>query len=332
MHILLSIYYALPNWERKSLLYKALSRGIARMIKLILDSYVPYYFSKTAQNQEYRINGSQLQQKEQREWVIASLTSFPARITHTHISIECLFRQSVLPDKIILWLAKEQFPKGLEDLPESLLNMQERGLEIRFCEDIRSHKKYYYTLSNYPDSKLIMFDDDIYFHRDMIKSLLHYHRRYPGCVIASRAHKMLFDQGGQLLPYKNWLHNYVADKPDLYLLHTSGNGTLIPGKQVFDEVCFDKALIMQLSPNSDDVWLKVHLIRNNVPVFVFGDYAKDPITVKSTQQSSLVSHNTFNMGKDTQFRNCVAHFGILKKPSHIAGILPENEKTCQKNS
>lgn len=36
---------------------------------------------------------------------------------------------------------KVQFPRLEEDLPDSLLNMKARGLDIRFVEgDIRSHK------------------------------------------------------------------------------------------------------------------------------------------------------------------------------------------------
>lgn len=55
--------------------------------------------------------------------------------------IETILSQSIKPDKVILYLSKVQFPRLEEDLPDSLLNMKARGLDIRFVEgDIRSHK------------------------------------------------------------------------------------------------------------------------------------------------------------------------------------------------
>ena len=53
--------------------------------------------------------------------LIVSLTSFPARINTVHQVIESLLNQTKKADKIILWLAPEQFPNGEKDLPEKLL-------------------------------------------------------------------------------------------------------------------------------------------------------------------------------------------------------------------
>ena len=38
--------------------------------------------------------------------IIVSLTSIPSRIHLTHLVIESILRQTVLPDKIVLWLSK----------------------------------------------------------------------------------------------------------------------------------------------------------------------------------------------------------------------------------
>lgn len=46
-----------------------------------------------------------------------------------------------LPGHIVLYLSHEDFPKGKENLPETLLWFEYYGLEIKFVEDnIRSHK------------------------------------------------------------------------------------------------------------------------------------------------------------------------------------------------
>ena len=305
MNILLSFYYYLPKLENKSLIYKVFIRIIAKIIKFNLDFWYPIYLIKTTINPCLNTNIV----KPENEKVIASLTSFPARINYTYISLECLLRQSVNPDRIILWLALDQFPNQLDDLPQSILDLQSRGLEIKFCEDIRSHKKYYYSLFLNPKSKVIMFDDDLYYHKDIVRLLIKNHKKYPKYITASRVHKMKF-KDDELLPYRSWVHNYQTSKPAICLLHTSGNGTLIPSKEILDDIIFDKSLIKELSLNSDDVWWKINLIRMGIKVSVFNKYNRDPITVKSTHNTSLVSSNTFKGEKDRQIKNTISHFGI----------------------
>lgn len=301
MDLLLYIYYKLPKYENKSLGYKVFIRVLARIIKLYLDNFFTV-FTNNRIKLERKNSGND-------NFVIASMTSFPSRINYTHISIECIFRQSLRPDKIILWLAESQFPNKLNDLPSTLLKQMERGLEIYFCDDLRSHKKYYFSLMKFPESKVIMLDDDLYYHKDLIKNMVYFHNNNPNYIIASRVHKMVFENN-TLVPYRNWIHNFQADKSSLYLHHTSGNGTLIPYRDFFDETTLNPKLMMELSPNSDDVWLKMNLIRQNKEVFVFNKYNRDPITVKSTHNSSLVSKNTFKGFKDLQIEKTVEYFKI----------------------
>lgn len=308
MNLLLLLYYSIPNFQNRSVLGKILNRGMEKLLKTWFDFYCPIFFKLTSKNPKYKL-ASNTAYKNPRELIIASMTSFPARIEYTHLSVECVLRQSVKPDILLLWLAKEQFPNGLASLPEKLIAQTNRGLEIRFCDDLRSHKKYYYSLMEFPKSKVIMFDDDLYYYKDMIKDLMSLHIKYPNMVIASRAHLIKFENGS-MLPYLQWTHNYNQENPSLYLHHTSGNGTLLPSKAIFDQTVFKKDLIFKLSPNSDDVWLKMNLIRLNVKVVTNNKYNKDPICVKSTHKISLVSSNSFKGEKDKQIKNCIDYFNL----------------------
>ena len=60
--------------------------------------------------------------------IIISLTSYPARIESAYKTIRTLLHQSYLPDRIILWLAKEQFVSETA-LPSNLLELKKYGLE-----------------------------------------------------------------------------------------------------------------------------------------------------------------------------------------------------------
>lgn len=48
--------------------------------------------------------------KHRRPRIIVSMTSYPARINTVHLAIRSLLAQKVLPDKIVLWLCKSDFP------------------------------------------------------------------------------------------------------------------------------------------------------------------------------------------------------------------------------
>lgn len=59
--------------------------------------------------------------------IIVSLTSYPARISVVFQVLERMLVQTLRPDKVILWLAKEQFPNREADLPDELLALCEEG-------------------------------------------------------------------------------------------------------------------------------------------------------------------------------------------------------------
>src|SRR5699024_9292150 len=117
---------------------------------------------------------------EEENRIIVSFTSFPARMHKIWMVVESIRRQSLKPDKIILWLSKKQFKGDLNDLPKNLLLQMEDGLQIEFVdEDLRSHKKYYYAFERYADYRIILIDDDILYSSETIKCLFNAHKKYP---------------------------------------------------------------------------------------------------------------------------------------------------------
>ena len=78
--------------------------------------------------------------------LIVSLTSYPLRMKTIHFTLHTLLNQSIKPDKIILWLAKEQFPRREKDVPRRIRRLRKYGLSIEWCNDIRSYKKLIPTL------------------------------------------------------------------------------------------------------------------------------------------------------------------------------------------
>lgn len=302
MNFLYQLYFWIPQFRSLGFFGKAIHKISAMILKRVFDLILPGYYLRTIDK-----TGSGIIAEKRAVPIIVSVTSFPARINDVWISLESLFRQTVKPDMIILWLAESQFPDG--KVPESLMKMQKRGLTIRFCEDLRSHKKYYFAMQEFPEGCIITFDDDLYYDKNVIKRVVDLYKKHPKCISTNRAHQIKI-KDGIVQPYSKWNHNAKNILyPSNALLQTGGAGTLYPPKSL-SESAFDKNLIQTLCLHADDVWLKLMATLNDKKVVTHSFYNKDFLTVKSSQLEKLVTKNVFDGGNDKQFQDVCNHFSI----------------------
>ena len=234
--------------------------------------------------------------------IIVSLTTYPARIDIINKVLQTIYRQSKTPDEIILWLADSQFPGLEKDLPENLRNLIDSGqLTLRWCQDIRPHKKYLFAMKEYPDDLIITIDDDLYYEPIMIENLYLSYLEYPRCVSACRTHLIAMDEKGNFLPYSDWIKetNLVLNEPCMELFATGGAGTLYP-PHLFDEKFLDPDLVQKLCPIADDLWLKTMQILADIPVVQA--YPFDNLWyVEDSQEEGLVHTNVERNMNDVQF-------------------------------
>lgn len=211
--------------------------------------WFPIYFCLTRRNSNYKLVTTARTQK-----IIVSLTSFPKRIDTLWMVIETMLRQSVKPDMIILWLSKNQF-QGIDSLPKSLTGLCDRGLTIRFVEgDIRSHKKYYYTLMEYTNDILITIDDDIFYSPLLIEKLINGSRKYPGSIMAKYAYKIKWEADGQVCNYKQWEKISQPCEPSFDYFFGTGGGTIFPPGTLYEDIT-NIDLALKLCPLADDVYV-----------------------------------------------------------------------------
>jgi hypothetical protein len=303
MNTLLNIYFKLPHDKTFGIVSKAFNRLVAKILKSILDRTVPPYFLTT---QGKYPNGLNTEKRDKE--VIVSFTSFPGRIQDVWIVVECIFRQTYKADKIILWLSKPQF-EGVE-LPILLLEQQKRGLEIRFvADDLRSHKKYFYALENFDSSIIVTVDDDVFYHRDILKALIDAHVSNPNEVIANRAHKIRFDEEDRILPYRQWAINYKSPYSSFLYVPTGVGGVLYPPQSLSKKLLNVEA-IKELCFHADDLWLKAGSMLTSTKVLVTSNYRQEFITVGKTQNSKLVTSNSLNGGNDEQLKRTLEYFNL----------------------
>lgn len=244
---------------------------------------------------------------KRKQKIILSLTTYPKRIGVVWLTVETLLRQSEKPDEIILWLAEAQFPNGLADLPESLLRLRSRGLTIRFCDDLRSHKKYYFTLQEYPNDLVILADDDMFYPRDTIRKLMKLHKKWPDdiCCITSQVIEPVFTA----VP-SQWRNPHLHERlehSDQIQAYT-GSGTLIPPGALPSEV-FDKDMIQRICPYADDLWVAFMAHRKGTKVTTLSTWRPFPICIYGTAADSLYYINGEEKQNDIQWQNLLEHYG-----------------------
>ena len=240
--------------------------------------------------------------KERTPEIIVSLTSYPARINKVWLTIESLFLQQMKPDRIILWLSKEQFSR-LDNLPAELLAQQKRGLEIRFVDnDYKSHKKYLYVFKEFPNDYIVLIDDDIIYPSDMISRL--YKDMTPHSVHCSYGSVIQWHDNGDPMPYREWkgmYENYYGD--DFFF--GSGGGTMLKPNSLPKETCgIDLAL--ELCPKADDIWLNAMCRRAGLKI---SKVRSALIYTTNINSEDTLYRENIGLGKnDLQLENINKHF------------------------
>lgn len=237
--------------------------------------------------------------------LIVSLTSYDKRFSILHLTLDCIFKQTVKADRVILWVAESE--KGL--LPESVLAFKEYGLEIKACEDLKSYKKIIPLLKEDSNSFIVTADDDLYYPDNWLNELIGAWNGNYKTVVAHRAHKILLNQDGMPVPYSKWEWEYNLSTDESSLIFpTSGAGVLYPPHCFYRDV-INENLFSKLSPGADDVWLYWMCRMNGVKFKVVGK-KMELLEWEGITEKPLWHENLLNGGNDSNINKMIAHYGL----------------------
>jgi hypothetical protein len=187
--------------------------------------------------------------KEAREnRFIVTLTSYGKRLKDkAPYAIASLMKQNVQPDKIILWLEYGTI------IPKSIKKLTEYGLEIKFCEDIKSYKKLVPALLEFPDNVLVTADDDVFYPACWFNMLKESYLREPWKIHCHRAHEIVFDKNKDIVPYNEWRQIIRTIENNRRIFPTGSGGILYPPGSLHGNVV-NKKEFTELCPTGDDIW------------------------------------------------------------------------------
>lgn len=219
--------------------------------------------------------------------LIVSLTTFPARINTVHKTINTLLQQTVKPDKLILWLAEEQFANKEDDLPQNLLKLKDFGLEIKWYEDLRSYKKLVPTLREFPNDIIVTADDDLYYQKDWLESLYNAYLKDSTNIYTRRA---------CAIKRKNYYYSVIPHyanedyEPNYSNQLMGGAGTIYPPNSLHKDI-LDTDKIKNLIPTYDDIYFWAMALLNNTKIGLVKNCDVNLYNVENSQEVALCKVN-----------------------------------------
>ncbi|MDR2038506.1 MAG: hypothetical protein LBQ60_11345 [Bacteroidales bacterium] len=245
--------------------------------------------------------------------IIVSLTTYGKRIYDVPVVIESLFSQTIKANKIILWLAKDEFCEN--NLPVSLKKMRNRGLIIEFCKDLKSYKKLIPALIAYPSASIITVDDDVIYARDFIERFVHAYLATPDVILFGRGHRISFTEEGVLKPYDEWKPD-ISEEDISHLNFPTGIGGILYPPQSLNAEVTNEQLFMRLAPSADDIWTKAMALLCGTPakkIHIPVKFEEYCTIIRRSQDLSLYFINIHQKGNDKQIAQVFNHYNLWNK-------------------
>lgn len=298
-----------------------------RALKNRIKSLSEYPKDRWQENKQYQfirgIKGNLLNKdRNRKEKIIVSVTSYPKRIKKAPAALATLFQQTLKPDKIILWLGEDEFPN--RKLPPIYKKLQMAGLTIEFRKDIGPHTRWYYAIKENPEALVITVDDDVMYKNHIVETLYKSYQKNPRCVSAMAYATMRFREDGTPKAYGDWYNvdNATMNASYRYVALQVG-GVLYP-PHILPEEAFDLNDIMKLSPKQDDIWLKCMEVRNGVKVVSAQKKSEVYATVVRGTQRGLALGIYNTLGSDRQLDNILKKYDFLENGNRITHMMMED--------
>ncbi len=260
-------------------------------------------------------NSGVVLKKEDSEEIIVSLTTHGKRILSVHRTIESIFHQSHLANRVIMYVGDKEF-QSPQQLPLILQKQMSRGLEVRFVRDQGPFTKLLPTMRENKNSVIITIDDDIIYPFNLLERLMNAHQAHPNAICGISVISLCIENGQVQTPFytrPNW--NRPQDLISKNFLAQGFGGVLYPpncfGEEVFNELVFSR-----LVPSADDAWFKAMSLLYNTPiVLVHGYYSvfDEQIVDEDTQDIGLRNINSKPGESERQLQNLFEHYGLFSK-------------------
>lgn len=245
--------------------------------------------------------------------IIVSLTSYPKRINNIYITLYSLLNQTIKADKIVLWLAEDEFQD--KKIPESLLYLSKRGIDIKWCTNIKSYKKLIPSLLEFKDDIIVTADDDIFYYKTWLSSLYFSYKKSQKDIHALRVRKIdekIKSKGDIKYNSLKLVKNECAS---FLNIPTGAGGVLYPPNSLSKDVFFEN-IFLDIASSADDLWFwamavvnntKIHSVQPNYNELIYTDIQNE------LSKDTLNYINVKNNENDKQLYAILDKYDLIKK-------------------
>lgn len=205
-----------------------------------------------------------------------NLTTTLHRLSLCRIALISLLLQSTLPDRINLWVSKEQYlrDQGIGDtislahLIESVPESSRSLISVRWVSNTGPYRKLIPILREAgPDDVIVTADDDIFYGQDWLSGLLQAYDEAEGMAVAARVRTKRINFLRKRMSYVHWnLINQKLVVKDNFIV-TFGGGAVLTRAMFRERDIADDSFLV-LAPSADDLWYSKLLRLNNHSVVV----------------------------------------------------------------
>ena len=240
-----------------------------------------------------------------------SLTSIVGKQRNVYGTVRSLLQQSILADRITLYLSREKYlqdtgfpPEGITYAPLAELVRTEPTVEVEWVENTGPYRKLIPALSKMwnDDVLLVPVDDDVRYHPYLLENLVRAYNKH-GCAAAGRSWIMLGVKKEE--DVLNWTYDDKKPPPAMvpqkYILST-GIGGVLYHPTMFHKTpwVLDKSKFKELAPFGDDIWFNFARIANDVPIVTTKVYMMSKNGIKGL---SLWQNYNIKGGNDKQIHD-----------------------------
>lgn len=246
--------------------------------------------------------------------IVVSVTSYGKRV-HDALPymLYSLLNQTILPKKIVVYLDHDNW--SLTNLPWQLKRLQEVGVDVRFCKDIRSYKKLIPALVDFPNNAILTLDDDMYYHRSYMEWMTLAYNASDKKTVLGQWGYIPTKKEGQYIPYNEWPDCKLGSKDDEKSF-IGCCGICYP-PHIFDDEILREDLFMQLCPIADDIWFwamqeRLNITRQYIDPWGRG-YHSSVNRIEEydrREQGTLTSQNLYGGKNNQQLLNVVEYYKL----------------------
>lgn len=241
--------------------------------------------------------------------LIVSITSYPPRFHQLHLTLRSLIQQSLVADKIILWINEHD----IELLPKNVTELASDYLEIHSIKgpDLKSYKKIIPSLMSFPNSIIVTGDDDVFYYSNWLWDLyINSLRENHSKVICHRAVIVGITKEGKYEEYQKWESLGPYDDVTSMRVFPIGIGGVLYPPGCFHEDVLNIERFLKLAPNGDDIWLYFMSTLTGVLKRKISTNFTDPPTHIGSQDSALWHSNVIHDGNNQTLSGMRSYYKV----------------------